>query len=800
MDSSELERKLKSAEARAAELQAWVDDSEAESEKLRARITELEGTSATFVGTSASLVAPAGDAELARLHAKVAELQSWADAADAENEKLRAQLSAAPPAGERGDASAAELARLNAKLAELQSWADAADAENEQLRAQLTSAPSSSPSSAGDEVSRLRATVAELQSWADAADAENEKLRAQLSPSSPAAGRADASAAELVRLHAKVAELQSWADAADAENEQLRAQLNSSPTSPSSSTEEVSRLRARVAELQSWADAADLDNEKLRARVTSAPASSPSSSGDEVSRLRAKVAELQGWADDADSENETLRGKVAELEATKNKLQHMASSFAERLGSVAHENVKALEARLSTAQSPEHVTELEALLANAREAIATLEVERSAALDQVRRYVQSDGVTATKNQRAAEEARREFEERDRHLASLEAQLAEKVDEVSVLHVRVKAHAVQEQKLQDEAGLQRQRACVAEEKLGQGQAELDVLRQDKATLEARALELGRKLDEIQRWRAGEELQSAQLTRELEAARTELAVIRGNAESAAAKAQQTTPPPPPADALAEGDDLEGFSVQRLHRLEALLAAEQLKSDGLGRLVATIEKSVKGLSDEVEVAHGKLADLKKKLGWSDAETGEALDRLDAARRELHALKAELGRPHDESTPPEPPAEADVLEAPMEELSELAEQQAQVAKEATDALAGEQRARDQLVGDLTWLKTELEKLSHVRDELRQRIQAMVQRELRRKTTVGALLEKLRSTEVAAAARAGSLRRLQLAMELAQKNAVKVQTMYFQKQIGSLQRQLETALKPKRRALELAR
>jgi hypothetical protein len=42
--------------------------------------------------------------------------------------------------------------------------------------------------------------------------------------------------------------------------------------------------------------------------------------------------------------------------------------------------------------------------------------------------------------------------------------------------------------------------------------------------------------------------------------------------------------------------------------------------------------------------------------------------------------------------------------------------------------------------------------------------------------------------------------MELAQKNAVKVQTMYFQKQIGSLQRQLETALKPKRRALELAR
>jgi hypothetical protein len=35
--------------------------------------------------------------------------------------------------------------------------------------------------------------------------------------------------------------------------------------------------------------------------------------------------------------------------------------------------------------------------------------------------------------------------------------------------------------------------------------------------------------------------------------------------------------------------------------------------------------------------------------------------------------------------------------------------------------------------------------------------------------------------------------MELAQRNAVRVQTVYFQKQIGSLQRQLETALKQRR-------
>ena len=81
-----------------------------------------------------------------------------------------------------------------------------------------------------------------------------------------------------------------------------------------------------------------------------------------------------------------------------------------------------------------------------------------------------------------------------------------------------------------------------------------------------------------------------------------------------------------------------------------------------------------------------------------------------------------------------------------------------------------------------------------------MVQRELRRKQVVSALLDKLRSTEVAAAARSGTLRRLQAAMELAQRTAVRVQTVYFQKQIGSLQRQLETALHLRRPAVKLVR
>ena len=149
---------------------------------------------------------------------------------------------------------------------------------------------------------------------------------------------------------------------------------------------------------------------------------------------------------------------------------------------------------------------------------------------------------------------------------------------------------------------------------------------------------------------------------------------------------------------------------------------------------------------------------------------------------------------------ADEDVLEAPLDALEAISTQQQQAAREATDALVADQRAREQLVDDLTWLKVELEKLSHVRDDLRQRIHAMVQRELKRKQVVGALLQKLRATEVAAAMRAGSLRRLQAAIELAQRTAVRVQTVYFQKQIGSLQRQLEVALLKRKAPLKLAR
>jgi len=732
----DLERQLKAAERRVAELQAWADSSDAEAEQLRARVAELE----------AQPSAPKNDKPDPRL----AELQAWADAAEAEAEQLRArvaELEKHPPAAPKSD-------KPDPRLAELQAWADAAEAEADQLRARVAELEAQQTAASDKPDPRL----AELQAWVDSSEEEADQLRARV---------AELEAQKTVasdKPDPRLAELQAWVDAAEAEADKLRTRV---------AELEGKHYEAQLAEMRAWVDSSEA----------------------EADQLRAKLAEAEAAA----GQTRTLVERVSELESMNHSLRELNSRFAGQVDAATRRDIEALERQLEQARASgigEKVVELESSLAVAREAIATLEVERSTAVEQVRRYVEVDSQAARKLKAAEVDAQRaELAERDHRIAGLEAQLAEKVDESSVLQVRLKAYVAEEARLQNDLSHLRQRACTAEEKLGALQSEREALLNDKSTLSARSDELARKLDESQRWLAQAELDTAELERQLEAARTERALRDGS--EGLTPAVRTQPPPPPKDATEpEGHDLEGFSAQRLHRLEALLAAEKIKSESLGRFVTTVEHSLARMQEELDAARGRLADLKAKLGLSDDETGEALDRLDATRRELHALKAELSRAHDLGPADEEVLDdAEVMEAPLDALEALSAQQDAAAREATAALAGEQRAREQLVGDLTWLKNELEKLSHVRDELRQRVQAMVQRELQRKQVVGALLQKLRSTEVSAAARAGSLRRLQAAMELAQRTAVRVQTIYFQKQIGSLQRQLEVLLNVRKSA-----
>lgn len=630
-------------------------------------------------------------------------------------------------------------------------------------------------------VAERRAT--ELQSWADAADADSERLRERVK---------ELEERPAPKPDGRLAELQAWVDTAEDEAGRLRARVAELEAGPAAKPD------GRVAELQAWVDAAEADAGKLRSRAAQAEA--------ELAQAKERLSLLGdsvGEGTQLVAENRKLVDRVSELESVNHSLRALSEELAGRVQGTAKRDVERLTQQLEEARASglaPRVVELEAALTGAREAVATLEVQHTAAVEQVRRYVDDD---AQAGRAADQKHQAELVARERAVAALEAQLAGKFDEVAVLQVRVKAHASSEQKLETEVAALRERACKAEQSLGALQSECEVLRDDKAIIEARAHDLTRRLEETQRWLAQGELDNAALNKQVEAAKVERAVVNGpgagEGPAPAPLAVSLVPPPPPEDAT-RGDELEGFSAQHLHRLEALLAMEMVKTGALERFVQTSEASLRRLEDELGAATGRLADLGKRLGLSATETEETSERLEAARRELHALVAELSRTRDAPAPGALEEELDpedVIEAPLAALEALAEQQADVAREATAALAGEQRAREQLVGDLTWLKAELEKLSNVREDLRHRIHAMVQRELKRKQVMGLLLQKLRSTEVASAARAGTLRRLHAAMELAQKTAVRVQTVYFQKQIGSLQRQLETALelrKPARR------
>ncbi len=614
----------------------------------------------------------------------------------------------------------------------------------------------------------------------------------ELQPALAASTRceADSPEVEAAPLRARIAEveakpadpraagLQTWVDSEEEEEKQPRERIVELEAKPT-----VSTPGPRVVELQARVDSSEEEAGHPRVRIAVLEAQAPDRRA--ASPAEAGLSGLQSNAQALDLR--VLFERVAELEAVNHSLRGLNTGLVQQVAATGKRDVALLAAQLEAARvngSGTRVAELQHSLITAREALATLEVQHETAIVEARAHLKDE---AREARLQIDKQRAELVAREREVWALTAQLATGADQNEVLEARVKAHEASAQKWETQVGELRERACQAEQALGATQSEAATLWERSGVLEARTSELAGRLDESRRWLAQGELDTAELTRQLLAARTERAQLASTAPAEPGAPLQTVPPPPPADADARDDDgLEGFSPQRMHRLEALLAAEKAKTGLLDQFAATATVSLSRMRDDLEAAGGQLADLRTRLGLSDTQTDETLLRLEAARREMRALFTELATlrqhaPDDELIAPE-----DVVDAPLAALDELAAHQAEVSQEATRALEGDQRAREQLMGDLTWLKAELEKLSNVREDLRHRIHAMVQRELKRKQVVSALLDKLRSTEVSSASRAGTLRRLHAAMELALKTAVRVQTVYFQKQIGSLNRQLE--------------
>jgi chromosome segregation ATPase len=668
-----------------------------------------------------------------------------------------------------GDRTPEELERALAaserKVAELQAWADSSDAEGEQLRArvaELEAAPAPPPPPA-----KAGGASDELQMWLEASEAEVETLRAQLAEATTALQRQTQEAR-------KGQEAQAWLSSAEEENEALKARVEQE--------EKVHQQDGKqTQELQQWLDAAEAENEKLKAALA------------QVNPEEATY----------------LRERVAELETAVHSLTEMNKRFSGQVEASARRDVERLSAELLEVKqrgNPEKMAELQATLENAREAIATLESERGHAVAQVQRYASRDSKAAAelkKHSQAQLDA--VAQEKDARIAVLQASLGQREAELKTLEGRLGAHVASGEEQKAELERLRVRECEAREQLGQVRSTRDELESRQRSLDHQVAELAAKLAESKAWLETAEQENEDLEKKLEGSRLEN-VMRATELADAAEGSPGSPPSrPPSRAVPAAETeagTEGFSVARLRRLESLLSSEQTRTETLLHFLKVSEKSLSVTRDALEVAQGKMADLARRLQLSEAELGDLLAPLKDGLREVGDLSTELALTLNQPLPPPPPLDAfetelveaaDVVSAPLQAVEQLAEAQAAATRQAADALQGEQRAREQLLGDLAWLKTELDKLSSVRDELRTRLGSMVQRELKRKAVVTSLLDRLRATEATTASRAGALKRLQAALTLAQRMAVKVQTVYFQKQIGSLSRQLDAALGKKR-------
>jgi DNA repair exonuclease SbcCD ATPase subunit len=747
-----------------AELQQWLDAAEAENELLRAKVDALEAGAGEVEGLRARV------AELEKTPASsgpASELQQWLDAAEAENEKLKgrlAELEKAPPSS--GPAS------------ELQQWLDAAEAENEKLKGRLAELEKAPPSSG---------PASELQQWLDAAEAENETLMARVAEleTSPAAGAGEAEhlKAQLVAAEAKseglrreVAELQCIVAASEAPSASTLVR-----PAPTSSTSD-----AKVKELQDWLDAAEAENARLR---------------DELAQAKPDVV------GSGNAESEYLRERLAESEAALHAMKGLNQRFAEQIEASTRRDVERLQKELSEAKAsnqPARVRQLEAAVTEAHEAIATLTAERQAAIDQVRRFAGADDAQLAAVKSGLEQ---KVAEKDKRLSELEAERLGMEEDLAGFRQRISAWERRDAELQSQVDELQKRAAAAEASLFEVKRALETTEAREATKDARIAELERTATEADAWQKASEVEAEGLRKQLEALQLEKALRGSEGETS------TNPPPPPAEALTKDDE---SAVVRALTLEKLLERERQTSAALRRFADASERSLAKATDDLELALARIKDLKGRLGAADTDAGEALDRLFDSQQELASLRAELSRalsatggapePGDELLVDDAEVRATV-DGPLSAVDQLGAAQAQATKEATDALAAEHRAKEALLSDLQWLKGEFEKLSHVREDLRARIAAMVKRELERKSQLARLLATLRQNEVSAAARLSAVRRLQAAVELAQRMAVKVQTVYFQKQVGSLSKQLEKerkawaaeAVQLKRRAVRAA-
>lgn len=508
---------------------------------------------------------------------------------------------------------------------------------------------------------------------------------------------------------------------------------------------EAQGSRSRLEELQDWVDKSEEEGVVLREEIETWQSRAKFAEND-AHRLRSSLLALEAkletrTAQKLEDELSASRTKAIELESQleqeANELRRARAEL-NRVGDVQALERRAHEADAAVVSLSAHVAERDEALAQAAARIAALEARNNATHEELVALQKKEAAPVVVD-----------------TSAFDAQIEKLRDDVRRLEARGLDQDVELKKLR-EPSPERERLVAV-------QKQNELLNADRALQARKATDLQSRLDEAQRMIAEAAFGRDEMTKEL-------AELRAALEKAKAPTDES---------------------EALRALEARFTEQRLHAAGLTRQLESAGKLIPFLEAEIEKLKAHVLDLQRRLGLSTDEADVARAMFEAAKKALAALRAELNP----NEPPPPPddalevlADEDVVEEPMAAVEAMATQQTMQLVAATEVLVAEQAARELNVEDLSWLKAELEKLTHVRDALRDRVHAMLQRELARRSVLGKLLATLRMNEVTHAVRVGSLRRLQAAIELSQRTAAHVERVYFQKQIGSMERQLKKA------------
>lgn len=482
-----------------------------------------------------------------------------------------------------------------------------------------------------------------------------------------------------------------------------------------------------------------------------------------------------------------LRAAFDVLEDGSTKLTSLSREGVPVLGLTDHARVAELEAQLE--RSGAAVATAQARIAELEATLAEHDAEAERRLEQAQAALGATQASLDATDARQHQAHGELELTKKALAETEARLRRAQTELTASKLSFTETDLKLRTAQAETSAAKKQADEAQSRWSQTQAELSASRKALGEAEAR----------LRRLQTQAELNKEEYEARTGATSAELADVTAR--------------------LAQADELRATQ-------DALL--EQSRAELARTLEEKEAEAKRANANEVE-----RAEALRKLQLSEDSHRADLERLGAELADVRTAHAEASAADEARMQREIELIAEQLDAEKARSVglevELVDLKKTVERQSAD-LDEERNRRDEMVRDLAFIQTQVSDLASSKGALVDRIRKMSDREQRRQRTTSEMTDVLRTAEVVAADTKASARRFeakaakledqvrgmtqeivdlrgraevaensvrmlgeQLAKTTRERDALKVDVAFFQKQIGALQREKQAQTKPKK-------